>query len=95
PELRPGMSTTIVITTEVLPNVDWVPAQAVFESDGRSFVYLQSGGSFTPADIKVLRRSESQVALTGLKAGQMVAMASPDQQNKKAGSAGAMQAIPK
>ena len=95
PELRPGMSTTIVITTEVLPNVAWVPAQAVFESDGRSFVYLQSANNFAPADIKVLRRSESQVALTGLKDGQIVAMASPDQQNKKTGSAGAMQAIPK
>jgi HlyD family secretion protein len=94
-ELRPGMSTNIVITTETLSNVAWVPAQAVFESDGRAFVYLQANGNFTPADIKVIRRSESQVAMTGLKDGQVVAMASPDQQNKKAGSAGAMQAIPK
>ncbi|HYL73240.1 MAG TPA: efflux RND transporter periplasmic adaptor subunit [Bryobacteraceae bacterium] len=95
PELRPGMSATIVITTEVLANVTWIPAQAVFESDGRSFVYLQTATGFSPSDIKVMRRSESQVALTGLKDGQVVAMASPDQQNKKTGSAGAMQAIPK
>jgi len=95
PELRPGMSATIVITTEVLSNVTWVPAQAVFESDGRSFVYLQSAAGFTPFDIKVIRRSESQVALTGLKDGQAVAMANPDQQKKSSGPAGAMQAIPK
>ena len=95
PELRPGMSAKIVITTETLPNVLWLPAQAVFESDGRAFVYVQSPTGFVPGDIKVVRRSESQVVLTGLKENQMVAMASPDQQNKKTGAAGAMQAIPK
>lgn len=95
-ELRPGMTAQIVITTETLRNVLWVPAQAVFESDGRAFVYSQSsGGGFVPSDIKVVRRSESQVVLTGLKENALVAMASPDQQNKKAASGGALQAIPK
>jgi len=95
PELRPGMSARIVISTEVLPDALWVPAQAVFESDGRSYVYLQSATGFAPADIKVIRRSESQVVLTGVKDGELVAMASPDQQNKKTGSSNALQAIPK
>jgi len=95
PELRPGMSANLVITTESLRDTLWVPAQAVFESDGRSFVYLQSKSSFVPADIKVVRRSESQVVLTGLKEGQVVAMANPEQQNKKTGAGGALQAIPK
>src|SRR5262249_21137307 len=59
-ELRPGMSAKIVTTPETLDNVLWLPAQAVFESDGRSFVYVQSPAGFVPADIKVVRRSESQ-----------------------------------
>ncbi len=95
PELRPGMTARIVITTETLRNVTWVPAQAVFESDGRAFVYQETGGSFVPADIKVVQRSERQVVLTGLKDGARVAMASPDQQSKKAEAGGAMQALPK
>ena len=97
PELRPGMSAKVVLTTETLRNVSWIPAQAVFESDGRSFVYLQSGAAFVPADIKVVRRSESQVVLTGLKDGAVVAMANPGEQGKKtdSGAGGAMQAIPK
>jgi HlyD family secretion protein len=95
PELRPGMTAKIVLTTDTLREVLWVPAQAVFESDGRTFVYIQSGGNFVPADIKVVQRSESQVVLTGLKAGAMVAMASPDQQKKESGAGGALQAIPK
>ncbi len=95
PELRPGMTARVVLTTDTLRDVLWVPAQAVFESDGRTFVYAQSGGSFVPADIKVVQRSESQVVLTGLTPGAAVAMASPDQQNKKTGAGGALQAIPK
>lgn len=95
PELRPGMSARVVLTTDTLRDVLWVPAQAVFESDGRSFVYVQSGGSFVPADVKVVQRSESQVVLTGLKPGAAVAMANPDQQSKKSGAGGALQAIPK
>jgi HlyD family secretion protein len=94
-ELRPGMTARIVLTTDTLRDVLWVPAQAVFESDGRSFVYIQSGAGFVPADIKVERRSESQVVFTGLKPGAVVAMASPDQQKKETGAGGALQAIPK
>jgi HlyD family secretion protein len=95
PELRPGMSARILISTEVMPNVLWVPAQAVFESDGRSFVYVQSPTGFVPSDIKVVRRNESQVVLTGLKDDEVVAMANPDQQNKKTSSGNALQAIGK
>ena len=39
PELRPGMTSNIVITVEALDNVTWLPSQALFESDGRTFVY--------------------------------------------------------
>jgi HlyD family secretion protein len=97
PELRPGMTAKVVLTTDTLRNVSWVPAQAVFESDGRSFAYLQSGSGFVPTDIKVVRSSESQVVLTGLKDGAVVAMANPSEQDKKpgAGTGGALQAIGK
>jgi len=94
PALRPGMSGTVSITTDLLKNVLWVPAQAVFESDGRTFVYVRSGASFVPADIKLLRRSESRVALAGLSEGQIIALTSPEQVKKqKASPSGAMKAI--
>ncbi len=94
PALRPGMSGTVSITTDLLKKVLWVPAQAVFESDGRTFVYVRSGASFVPADIKLLRRSESRVALAGLSEGQVIALTSPEQVKKqKAGPSGAMKAI--
>jgi len=98
PELRPGMSANIVVTTEVLKNVLWAPAPALFESDGRTFVYVRNAEGFLPQDVKLVRRSESQVVIEGLPEGRMVALASPDQMTnkKKAGDAGgAMKAISK
>jgi HlyD family secretion protein len=95
-ELRPGMTANVVITTEVLKSALWVPSQAVFESDGRSFVYLQSPSGYAPHDVKVVRRSESQVALTGVESGQVVAMSNPGEQSQKpASNGGAMKAIGK
>ncbi len=95
PELRPGMSAVIVITTEALRNVLWVPAQALFESDGRTFVYAQKPEGFLPQDVKLIKRSESQAVIEGLPEGRAIALASPDQQNKKKAGGGALQAIPK
>jgi multidrug efflux pump subunit AcrA (membrane-fusion protein) len=93
PELRAGMTANIVITAETLKNVLWIPAQALFESDGRTFIYARTPeGGFATADVKLVRRSESQVVITGSNEGTQVALARPDQKKdtdkeKKAGSA--------
>jgi multidrug efflux pump subunit AcrA (membrane-fusion protein) len=94
PELRPGMNARVVVTTEVLARVLWIPSQALFESDGKTFVYLRAGSSFTQTDVKLVRRGESQVVVEGLHEGQIVAMASPDPSGKKkSGATGAMKAL--
>jgi hypothetical protein len=80
PGMRPGMSSNIVITTGTLPNSLWVPSQALFESDSRTFVYLETSSGFVPRDVKLVQRSESQVVLTGLREGQVVALANPSQE---------------
>ena len=93
PELRPGMTSNLVITVESLDNVTWVPSQALFESDGRSFVYLRTPSGFMPHDVTLVRRSESQVVLTGISEGALVAMSNPDQQSKSAAPQSAMKAL--
>jgi hypothetical protein len=96
PELRPGMTSNMVITLEALDDVLWVPSQALFESDGRTFVYLHSPNGFMPRDVTLVRRSESQTVITGVKEGDLVAMSNPDQQNKPAaGPQSAMNALSK
>lgn len=95
PELRPGMSAVIRIDTGVEKSVLWLPAQAVFGSDGRRFVHARRAGRFTPVDITLVRRSETQVVITGLNEGEEVAMADPNQAGDKKDGGGALQALPK
>jgi HlyD family secretion protein len=97
PELRPGMTSNMVITVDSLDDVLWAPSQALFESDGRTYVYLKTPNGFMPHDVSLVRRSESQVVLGGVKEGDIVAMSNPDQQIQTAPGqkGGAMKALSK
>jgi HlyD family secretion protein len=96
PELRPGMSANILITVESLDDVLWVPSQALFESDGRSFVYLRTAGGFTPRDVALVRRSESQAVISGITENEVVALSNPNQASTKPSQVdGVMNAISK
>jgi len=94
PALRPGMNVRLLITTEVMKSVLWLPAQAVFQADNRKFVYAESAGNYARKEVKLVRSSESRVVVEGLKEGQVVALANPEQTGKDSTkSAGASQAI--
>ncbi len=97
PELRPGMSARIVVETGRLEGVLAIPAQALFERDGKPYVYLKTASGYTPRDVKLIRRSESQVVIEGISAGQLVAMANPEQkkQDKPNSNGSATKAIAK
>lgn len=98
PELRPGMSARIVVTMETIKSALWLPAQALFESDSRTFVYVKSGRGFTARDVKLVRRSESKVVLKGVNEGDEVSLASPDDTggaNKKSDSGSPTKAVAK
>jgi len=97
PDLRPGMSVRIVLETGRMENALAIPAQALFERDGKPFVYINKDGAFSPQDVKLVRRSESQAVIEGLREGQLLAMASPDQKARTAekGAGGATGAIRK
>jgi hypothetical protein len=90
------MSSTVAITAERLDDVLWVPSQAIFETDGRPFVYLQRPAGFTAHDVQLVKRSESQVVLTGVKEGDVVALSNPSEQKKsEKQKEGAMKALSK
>lgn len=82
PDLRPGMSVEILIETGRLDDVLAIPSQALFERDGKPFVYLKTPRGFSTQDVKLVRRGESQVVIEGLTEGQTVALASPDQKKQ-------------
>jgi hypothetical protein len=96
PELRPGMSANIVVTTDEMKGVLSLPAQSLFESDGRTFVYVRNGSGFTPKDVTLVRRNEMRVVITGVNEGQAVALSNPTEVAKKKASPGsALQSLPK
>ncbi|MES1260876.1 MAG: multidrug transporter, partial [Acidobacteriota bacterium] len=94
-ELRPGMSSNIVITTDQMKGVLSLPAQALFESDGKTHVYVQTPGGFVPKDVTLVRRNEMRVVISGLDEGQAVALSNPTEIAKKKAAPGAMQSLPK
>ena len=57
--LRPGLLGDVQIVVEKIPNALHIPAQAVFEREGRRIVYVKSGSGFEPRPITTSKRSES------------------------------------
>jgi RND family efflux transporter MFP subunit len=93
--LRPGMSVDVVIDVETLEDVLWVPSQAVFEREGRRFVYRQTPEGFITHDVTLVRRTESQAIVTGIDAGARIALAEPGQRTAPGPSNGPLGALPK
>jgi HlyD family secretion protein len=76
--LRPGLLADVEIIVEKIPNALHIPAQAVFEKEGKPVVYVKVGNNFEPRVIKPLKRSESTMVVSeGLKAGELIALADP------------------
>jgi hypothetical protein len=90
------MTTNVVITVATLHDVLWVPSQAVFESENRSYVYVDSPKGFVQQDIKLVRRGESQAVITGLAEGTRVALSRPDKETSEGDKGnGVMKALTK
>ncbi len=77
PALRPGMDARARIVLSQMRHVLWVPAEALFRQNGKSIVYVRRGGAFSPQPVKVLRQGATRVAITGVRAGTVIALSNP------------------
>jgi multidrug resistance efflux pump len=79
PRLRPGTSVTVVARGQTVTGVLLLPRQALFERAGKPIVYIPSAdtGRFEAQGVKVIHRTESQVAIEGLQEGTEVALVDP------------------
>ena len=93
--LRPGMSVDVVINVETLKGVLWVPSQAIFDREGRRFVYMQTPEGFITHDVTLVRRTESQAVITGIDEGAVIALAAPGQRTRTAPGDGPLGALQK
>jgi biotin carboxyl carrier protein len=76
--LRPGLLADVEIVVERIRDAIYVPAQAVFEKEGKFVVHVKTANRFEERAVKLLKRSESVMVISeGLKPGEIVALADP------------------
>jgi HlyD family secretion protein len=87
--LRPGLLADVEIVIEKIPNALHIPAQAIFQKDGKPIVYVQRESKFSPREIQLVKQSESLMVLSGgVQPGEIIALADPtvDKSEKKKNS---------
>ena len=98
--LRPGLLADVEIQLEKLPGVIHVPAQAVFQKNGKYTVFVQKQGKFEARDVQLVKQSESMMVIaSGVQPGDVVALADPtagkkDKNGDKKSGGGAMGGMP-
>jgi multidrug resistance efflux pump len=86
PQMRAGSSLRVVIDGQELASALHVPRQAVFEKNGKNYVFLQLGDRFDRRDVKVVNRTESRAVISGLNEGEVIALVDPDVATRKSKS---------
>ena len=91
PRLRPGFEAQVNILGDHLTKAVSLPAEAVFEHDGKKIVYCERGRGFEMQEVKVRALSEGRAILEGIQVGTVVALVNPDKKRsgkpKESGSA--------
>jgi multidrug resistance efflux pump len=75
--IHPGASVAVRIPGWSAAGSLHLPRQAVFEKDGQTIVYVREGARFQARTVRVLRETETHVALEGLPPGTEAALADP------------------
>lgn len=83
PRLRPGFAVRLSILGDNLSHAVSVPAEAVFDHDGKKVIYCKRRSGFEMQEIKVRALSEGRAVLDGVSAGTVVALVNPEK--KRAG----------
>jgi HlyD family secretion protein len=91
PRLRPGFEARLSILGDHLTRAVSLPAEAIFEHDGKKIVYCERGRGFEMQEVKVRALSEGRAILEGIPAGTVVALVNPEKKRsgkpKESGSA--------
>jgi multidrug resistance efflux pump len=75
--VRPGITAQIAIGGATLNDALYVPRQAIFESGGRTVVYVRTASGFDAREIKVRARTESVAVVENIEPGLEIALVDP------------------
>jgi multidrug efflux pump subunit AcrA (membrane-fusion protein) len=89
PRLKAGGSVRVTLAGKDMPDALHVPRQAVFDKNGKNFVFVRAGDRFEQRDVKVEQRTESRVVISGLNEGTEIALVDPTARAASSGSASA------
>jgi multidrug efflux pump subunit AcrA (membrane-fusion protein) len=81
PELRPGLSTHIIIFGDHLSHALSVPRQAIFDIESKPKVYVKTGAGFEPHAVKIRYLTEGLAVIDGVKEGTQVALVNPQEKS--------------
>jgi multidrug efflux pump subunit AcrA (membrane-fusion protein) len=81
--LRPGMNAGMDIVINRIPGAISIPSKALFTRAGKPVVFLAESNRYRPVQVQVLARNPDEVAIAGVPAGAMIALADPDKKEKK------------
>jgi len=86
PRLKAGVSVRVTLDGKELQGALHVPRQAVFDKNGKNFVFVKTGEHFEPHDVQVEQRTESRVVISGLTEGAEIALVDPTARTTGSGS---------
>jgi HlyD family secretion protein len=79
PRLRPGMSASVRVLVEQVPNSRMINPEALFQRGRQYVVFVLKKNNYTPSVVQVLRRTKGQLVISGnLKKGDRVALQDPE-----------------
>jgi len=81
PRMRPGMNAGADIIQKKIADAISIPARALFTVRGKPTVYVRRGHSFTPTAVQIQARNPDDVAVSGIAAGDAVALVQPPEQH--------------
>jgi multidrug efflux pump subunit AcrA (membrane-fusion protein) len=82
PRMRPGMNSAADLVERRIPDAIHIPTKALFTIAGKPAVYVKAAGNYTPTHVAVIARNPDEVAVEGIPAGALVALAEPPQEKK-------------
>ena len=77
PRMRPGLTAHIFINSDPRKDVLYVPRQALYLKENKRIVYVRSGSTFEPHEVKIQAQNESRAAIEGIGMGTEVALIDP------------------
>ena len=78
PRLRPGFAARLTIRGDELSRAVSIPAEAVFDREGKKVVYCKRNRGFEEQEVKIRALSEGRAVLEGIPPGTVVALVNPE-----------------